>query len=415
MQSDDDAPGPLAAAQAADGAPARTRWPAVAALSVGVFALVSAEFLPAGTLTPMAAGLGATVGGAGQAVTATAVFGGFAALSTPLIAQRVERRVILFSMLGLLLLSDALAASATNLPTLFVARALLGLCIGGFWSLAGAVVLPLAAPGAFPRALSLLFGGVSLATVLAAPAAAFIAGLWGWRVAYWLATALAAFAGLLQFAALPRLGAGSAASAREFVEVSGRPTVFAALVSLIVLVAGHFAGFTYIRPLLERTARFDAPTVSAALLAFGLAGFLGNLLGAALAERSPRNAALIGAAAITLATAALALAGDNAAVVWGALIVWGAGFAIVPISYQTWVTTEAADRPEVAGGLLTAAFQVSIATGAMGGGFIVDRLGPASVDGAAAFAALAAAAAIILRTRTPATGPEIASGEAPAE
>jgi predicted MFS family arabinose efflux permease len=410
----DDALDSLAAAQAMS-APARTHWAAVAGLSVGVFALVSAEFLPAGTLTPMAAGLGATVGAAGQAVTATAVFGGFAALSTPLIAQRVERRVILFSMLGLLLISDALAASATNLPTLFVARALLGLCIGGFWSLAGAVVLPLAAPGAFPRALSLLFGGVSLATVLAAPAAAFIAGLWGWRVAYWLATGLAAFAGLLQLTTLPRLGAGSAASWREFVEVSRRPTICAALLSLIVLVAGHFASFTYIRPLLERTTRLDAPGVSAALLAFGLAGFFGNLVGAALAERSPRYAALTGAAGIALATAALALGGDSAAVVWGALIVWGAGFAIVPISYQTWATTEAADRPEVVGGLLTAAFQVSIAAGAMGGGFIVDRFGPPSVDGAAAIAAVVAAAAIALLTRAPAPRSEMTTGEAPAE
>ena len=410
----DDALDPLAAGPAG-AAPTRTRWPAVAALSVGVFALVSAEFLPAGTLTPMAAGLGATVGAAGQAVTATAVFGGFAALATPLIAQRVERRVILYAMLGLLLVSDALAASATNLPTLFVARALLGLCVGAFWSLAGAVVLPLAAPGQFPRALSLLFGGVSLATVLAAPAAAFIAGLWGWRVAYWLATGLAAFAGLLQFATLPRLGAGSAANVREFVEVSRRPTIFAALLSLIVLVAGHFAGFTYIRPLLERTTRLDAPTVSAALLAFGLAGFFGNLIGAALAERSPRNAALTGATAIAAATAALALGGADPAVVWGALIVWGAGFAIVPISYQTWATTEAADRPEVVGGLLTAAFQVAIAVGAMGGGLVVDRFGPASVDGAAALAAVAAAAAVALFTRAPAAQSEAASGEAPAE
>jgi DHA1 family purine ribonucleoside efflux pump-like MFS transporter len=409
MQTDDDALATFPAASAP------TRWPAIAALSFGVFALVSAEFLPAGTLTPMAAGLGATVGGAGQAVTATAVFGGFAALATPLFAQRVERRVILFSMLGLLLVSDALAASATNLPTMYLARALLGLCIGGFWSLAGAVVLPLAAPGAFPRALSLLFAGVSLATVLAAPAAAFIAGLWGWRVAYWLAMALAAFAGLLQFATLPRLGAGSAASWREFVEVSGRPAIFIALLSLIVLVAGHFGGFTYIRPLLERVTRLDAPAVSAALLAFGLAGFIGNLAGAALAERSPRNAALTGAAAIALATAALALGGDNAAVVWGALIVWGAGFAIVPISYQTWATTEAADRPEVVGGLLTAAFQVSIAVGAMGGGLVVDRFGPASVDGAAALAAVAAAIAIVLWARAPAPRSEIASGEAGAE
>jgi DHA1 family purine ribonucleoside efflux pump-like MFS transporter len=188
--------------------PPLTQWTAIAALATGVFALVSAEFLPAGSLTPMAAGLGTSIGSAGQAVTATAAFGAFAALSTPLVATQIERRVLLWSLMALLFVSDALTAAAVNLPMLFVARALLGLCVGSFWSLAGAVVVRLASAGAFPRAMSVPFTGVSLATVLAAPTAAYVASLWGWRTGYELATALAGLAALFQVFTVPRLGRG---------------------------------------------------------------------------------------------------------------------------------------------------------------------------------------------------------------
>jgi DHA1 family purine ribonucleoside efflux pump-like MFS transporter len=71
----------------------------------------------------------------------------------------------------------------------------------------------------------------------------------------------------------------------------------------------------------------------------------------------------------------------------------------VIVGYQTWVTSEAADRPEVAGGLLAATFQVSIASGAMAGGLVVDRLGPTSVVQYAALAGLAAVALLVLYLR----------------
>jgi DHA1 family purine ribonucleoside efflux pump-like MFS transporter len=108
---------------------------------------------------------------------------------------------------------------------------------------------------------------------------------------------------------------------------------------------------------------------------------------------------LTGATIITLALAALSVGADSASAAWPALVAWGAAFAIVIVGYQTWVTSEAADRPEVAGGLLAATFQVSIASGAMAGGLVVDRLGPTSVVQYAALAGLAAVALLVLYLR----------------
>ena len=60
-------------------------WAAVTSLTFGVFGLVTAEFLPASLLTPMASDVGVSVGAAGQAVTATAVVGAIAGLRRQLL------------------------------------------------------------------------------------------------------------------------------------------------------------------------------------------------------------------------------------------------------------------------------------------------------------------------------------------
>src|SRR5438093_11217232 len=113
-------------AQAAPSAPA---WAAVLSLAFGVFGLVTAEFLPASLLTPIAADLGVTDGSAGQAVTATAVIGAIAGVTLPILTRRFDRRLVMWSLTSLLIVSSVLAATATGLTMLLAARLLLGIGI----------------------------------------------------------------------------------------------------------------------------------------------------------------------------------------------------------------------------------------------------------------------------------------------
>ena len=118
-------------------------WGAVASLSLGVFGLVTAEFLPASLLTRMAADLNVTDGAAGQTVTATAIIGGLAGLTLAIFTRSIDRRLVLWTLTLLLVLSNLLAATATGLTTLLLARVLLGIGLGGFWSMAGALTMRL--------------------------------------------------------------------------------------------------------------------------------------------------------------------------------------------------------------------------------------------------------------------------------
>ncbi|MGN6529631.1 MAG: MFS transporter [Burkholderiaceae bacterium] len=355
--------------------PAAAHWPAIASLALGVFGLVTAEFLPASLLTAMSADLGVSDGAAGQAVTATALVGAIAAPTVPLATRRLDRRHVMLALTVLLLASNTLAIAAHGLPLLLAARVLLGIALGGFWSMAAALALRLVPAALFPRAMALILTGVSVATVCAAPIGAWMGSRWGWRSAFVAAGAVGLATLAAQAWALPGLPPRDKPDLRVLGELLRRPRVRVALAAVLLVISGHFAGFTYVRPLLEQVTRLPVGAVSGVLLGYGLGGFFGNLAGAWIAARSERHAIAGGGAAIVLLAAALLLAGRSPTVAAVAVAAWGFAFGAFPVGFQTWITRAAPDQAEAAGGLLVAAFQVAIAAGAVGGGLLVDRIG----------------------------------------
>ncbi|MEJ1095604.1 MULTISPECIES: MFS transporter [unclassified Pseudoxanthomonas] len=360
---------------AAGALPAAAKWPAVVSLALGVFGLVTAEFLPASLLTAMAADLSITEGVAGQTVTATALIGAIAAPSIPLLTRRINRKYVMVLLTLLLVLSNALAATADSLWTLLVARVLLGVALGGFWSMAAALAMRLVPEHQFPRAMSLILTGVSVATVCAAPIGAWMGELWGWRSAFIAAGAVSLITLVSQLFTLPSLPPIANPNLRVLGELLTRPGVRMALLAVLLLISGHFAGFTYIRPLMENVTQLSVGAISAILLGYGIGGFFGNFVGGYIAGRSERYAIVFGGTLIALLAASLLLAGHSAIVTAIAIVLWGFAFGAFPVGFQIWIARAAPDQAEGAGGLLVAAFQVAIATGAIGGGLLVDSIG----------------------------------------
>lgn len=377
-------------------------WSGVLALSLSVFALVTAEFLPASVLTPMAADLKVSLGAAGQAVTATAVVGAFAALLTPVVSSRWDRRYVMLGLLVLLGLSNLLTAVASSLPVLLVARVMLGASLGGFWSMAAATAMRLVPMSLFPRAMSIVFTGVSVATVSAAPVGAYVSEALGWRAAFVIAGVVGVIAFLATWFTLPKMRSTGASAMGDLLEVAARGRVQLVLAGVILVISGHFAGFTYIRPVLEQVTHLGAAAISLVLLAFGGAGFVGNFLGAFLAERDPKLAVITGAVLVGAAMLAMIGLGASPWLAGAALTLWGMAFAMLPVGFQAWMVADAPDRAELAGGLLTAAFQVAIASGAVIGGLVVDSFGvlsAAAYCGAACLIGAVLVAGVLHRRR----------------
>ncbi|KQY88700.1 MFS transporter [Pelomonas sp. Root1444] len=364
-----------AAAALASPTQSTAHWPAVASLTMGVFSLVMAEFLPASLLTAMSTDLGVSDGAAGQAVTATALVGAVAAPSLPLLTRRLDRRSVMLALSLLLVLSNALAAVADSLATLLAARVMLGVALGGFWSMAGALAMRLVPQSLFARAMSLILAGVSVATVCAAPVGAWMGDVWGWRSAFIAAGAVSLVTLVVQFSTLPPLPPRDDPSLRVFAELLRRPPVRIALLAVVLVISGHFAGFTYIRPFMEQVTQLSVGAISAVLLGYGIGGFFGNFAGGWLAGRSERQAIVFGGAVIAALAAGLGVAGSSAAVTAVAVTLWGFAFGAFPVGFQTWIVRAAPDQAESAGGLLVASFQIAIASGAIFGGLLVDRIG----------------------------------------
>ncbi|HEY0661935.1 MAG TPA: MFS transporter [Lysobacter sp.] len=357
-------------------APAESaRWPAIVSLTLGVFGLVTAEFLPASLLTAMAADLHISQGAAGQTVTATAVVGAIAAPSIPVLTRRMDRRLVMLALTVLLLFSNLLAVVARDLWTLLAARMLLGISLGGFWSMAAPLALRLVPEALFPRAMAVILTGVSVATVCAAPIGAWMGDAWGWRSAFVAAGALGLVTLVAQLATLPALPPQAQPDLRELGRLLTRPPVRAALLAVLLVISGHFAGFTYIRPLMENVTHLSIGAISAVLLGYGIGGFFGNLAGGVVAGRSERHAIVLGSTLIAALAMALLLAGQLPTVAIGAIVLWGFAFGAFPVGFQIWIVRAAPDQAEGASGLLVAAFQTAIATGAIGGGVLVDGIG----------------------------------------
>ena len=185
---------------------------------------------------------------------------------------------------------------------------------------------------------------------------------------------------------LPALPPKDQASLRALGDLLKRPAVRIALLAVLLAISGHFAGFTYIRPVMEEVTRLPVQAISAILLGYGIGGFFGNFAGGWLSERSERYAIGASGALITLLAASLLVAGSSVTVTAVVVTLWGFAFGAFPVGFQTWMVRAAPDQAEAAGGLLVAAFQIAIAVGAIGGGLLVDHVGAL---GAPAFAMVA--------------------------
>ena len=376
--------------------PTATAWAAVVSLMLGAFSQVTAEFLPASLLTPIAADLGVSVGAAGQVVTATSRVGIVAGLATAIVTRAMDRRVVLWSLTVLLIVSNLLSATASNLTVLLFARTLLGISLSGFWAMATATAMRLVPADALPRAISLIFSGVSIATVSAAPIGAYLGDLWGWRNVFLLAAVVGAVVLAFQVLTLPRLPPLTSPDVRTLFVLMRRPSVRLVMIAVAISISGHFAGFTYVRHFLEQVPKLPVATISLVLLAYGVGGFLGNFAGGTLVVRSAKVAVVTGSAAIAVLALVLVVFGGSGLVSGIAVGLWGFAFGVLPVGFQTWMVRVASDEAESAGGLLVSAFQVAITVGAVIGGVLVDGFGPFGSVGYLAAATTAGALLVLL-------------------
>ncbi|CAI2030043.1 MFS transporter [Serratia proteamaculans] len=378
----------------------RACWSGVFAMTLCVFVLIASEFMPVSLLTPIARDLGVTEGLAGQGI---AISGGLALLTSLTMSSVVgnlNRKVLLLGMTVLMAMSGMIISLSSSYLVYMVGRALIGIAIGGFWSMSAATAIRLVPQRLVPRALAIFNGGNALATVVAAPLGSYLGATIGWRGAFFCLLPVAIVAFIWQWFSLPSMeadkGRQSPGSIFRLFSYPGVPT---GLLACGLFFMGQFALFTYLRPFLETVTRVDVSTLTLILLIIGVAGFIGTLvIGAFL--KAGFYPTLI---AIPLLMASIAgmliLVGHSVWVVAPLLGIWGLIATAAPTGWWAWVARTLPNDAEAGGGLMVAAIQLAIALGSTAGGFAFDHLGWQSTFALSGGLLLIAAALTFLTAR----------------
>ncbi|MFD6803273.1 MFS transporter [Streptomyces cyaneofuscatus] len=359
----------------------RSGWPGVVALALGTFTVVTSEMLPVGLLTPMGASLGVSEGVAGLTLTITGLV---AAVSAPVLVPmlgRADRRTALCALVAVLVIGNLGAAWAPHFGFMVAARVLVGIGMGGVWAVAAGLAVRLVPAKSAGPATSLVFSGIAVASVLGVPAGTYLGAAAGWRSAFLAAAGLGVVVLVAAAVLLPRLPAERALPLGGVMGLSGDARVRTGLVVVGFLVTGHFAAYTYIRPVLEDVSGAGAGTIGTLLLVYGAAGVAGNFLAGAGAARSPRRTLLVISAVLAATVTALPWLGGSVALAAVLMAVWGLGYGGVSVSAQTWILLAAPDAREAASSLFVGVFNGAIALGALIGGLAADGIGTTAVMG----------------------------------
>lgn len=356
-------------------------WLAILALAIGCFTFVSAEMLPIGLLGPIADGIHVSVGTAGLLVTGFALVVAIAAGPLTVLTGTIDRKWLTVLLMLVCLGGNALAAVATNFTVLLIARLIVALAIGVFWSIGTAIAVRLVPAHQAVKATSVVLGGLAVAAVLGVPFGTLLGQYAGWHAAFAALSGLSLLVALAAMLLLPALPPQSSGSLSAIVKAFKHGPMRLVFYATALMMTGHFLAYTYITLYLQTVAGIPASWISYLLLVYGVAGVIGNFaIGSAMAK-SLRATLLSILVILTLSLLLLWLFGSSRWAAIAILLPWGFCYAALPVLLQTWVFRSAQETgdSEAALSLFVVAFNAAIAAGAWLGGVVLDNLGASPI------------------------------------
>jgi MFS transporter, DHA1 family, inner membrane transport protein len=359
----------------AGGILAHSRNAALVVLACAAFVVGTAEFIVVGVLDVVSRDLGISIGIAGHLVTAYALGISIGAPIVMAVTTKLDRRLLLIGIVGVFAAATFVAVVASDLDVLLVVRFVSGTTHGLFVGVASVVAVTVVPPANQGRAMSMVFGGIAVATVLGVPLGTLIAQLLGWRAVFAGVAALGVIVLLAIVVFVPTTvspGAkGFAAQARGALA----PRVLLVLLAGTMLLGGQFVAFTYLVPYLQEVTHVSRELISVFLLIYGVASAVGAFIGGRFADKSASRT-LIGANVLLVPVLGLLYSfGDHLVIAAFVLAAWGVvGFGLVP-ALQLRVISLAGCGRDLAATLSASAANAGVALGSLMGGQILEHHG----------------------------------------
>ncbi|RPH13055.1 MAG: MFS transporter [Alteromonadaceae bacterium TMED7] len=378
-------------------------WSGVFAMTICVFTLIASEFMPVSLLTPIADTLQITNGMAGQGIAISGAFAVVTSLFISSLTANVNRKALLLLLTVIMGISGAIIGLAANYTMYMIGRALIGVVIGGFWSMSAAIAMRLVPQDKVSKALAVFNSGNALAVVIAAPLGAYLGELIGWRGAFLSLIPIAVITFIWQSLSLP-----SMPPVAKEQEAAGIFAVFTQLKRKVVVVGmlavglfflGQFSLYTYIRPFLETVIGVEVTTLSLLLMFIGIMGFVGTMVINIPLKHAFYPTLILMPVILALIALSLTLFGNLFAAVVMLLGVWGLVATAAPVGWWAWVPKTFPNDAEAGGGLMVAIIQLSIALGLTLGGVLYDLEGYMTTFAASALILLVASTLAVWTAR----------------
>lgn len=352
-------------------------WGGVFAMSLCVFALIASEFMPVSLLTPIAVDLKITEGMAGQGIAISGAFAVMTSLTISRLAGSINRKTLLLVLTAIMAVSGAIVALAQNYTIYMIGRALLGMVIGGFWSMSAAMAMRLVPSPQVPRALAIFNSGNALAMVIAAPLGSYLGSIIGWRGAFFSLVPVAILALIWQWISLPSMQVTSESTEKRpsIVGLLRNPMVMIGMLAVSLFFMGQFSLYTYVRPFLETITQVEISTLSLILLGIGVMGFIGTSIINIFLKRGFYTTLITIPIMMSAIAISLIFFGTWPMVVAVLLGIWGLLGTAAPVGWWSWLAHTLPHDAEAGGGLMVAVVQLAIALGSTLGGILFDQSG----------------------------------------
>jgi DHA1 family inner membrane transport protein len=352
---------------------------ALLALALSAFVFGTAEFVVVGVLDLVARDLAIPIATASHLVMAYALGIAIGGPIATALTTRFERRFVLALALAVFVASNVVIIVSRHFGLLALARFVPGAMHGLFVGAASVVAAGLVPARQRGQAMSMVFGGVAVATVLGVPLGTWMAQAMGWRAVFAGIAALGALAWAATLAIVPRHEAGAAVGITAQARAAFAPRVLALLAVAALLMGGQFSVFTYIAPYLKQVTGATDKSIAAYLLVYGVASAAGMFAGGRLADRNASATIVVANALLLAVLSSLYFFGSGAFMAMLILAAWGIiGFGMVP-AIQIRVVGLAGQGGDLAASLSASAINAGIAAGSLAGGWALVRFDVSAV------------------------------------
>ncbi|MAK30105.1 MFS transporter [Acinetobacter sp.] len=349
-------------------------WIALIVLSLSSFAIVTTELAPIGLLSALAHDLNQSEAITGLIVTGYGWVAAISALCSIVLLIRFPRKMVLMAMLLILAISNIIVAYSSSFNMIFSARIVGAIAHGSFWALIGAVAYSLVPKHKLGLATSIIFSGVSVASILGVPLASYLTQLSSWRLAFEFLGLLSFIICILILLFVPKIPDQAPLASGFFKKVLQHSTLNRLFILTALIISSHFAAFTFIDPFLSQIAHLASGQITLLLLVFGSAGLVGNILAGKFMDQHLQTIILVSLVFISGSVFAFGYLGDQVtfSIAVTFLALWGVSIATIFVGLQTWVLKQAGDLAGAASAIYVAVFNASIGLGALMGSFMLQ-------------------------------------------